>query len=442
MNVPLISDSTRIKGFLNEVAIQAVYANSVFGQKLKVYRIDNSSGSAQFIHDTVAAKGTAANSFDPFSGSVIPNSATLKVYESTDGDWASSAIVPTLGSIASFKSAGWKRITFGSNAARVAWRPTKNPTLNMPTLKYIMIELDDGGNKDAFIFADEDDDIEAVLFKVDTAGGVGTAVKISDMRVVRKPSLFKYFDLTTRSQGDTAVAYTPISDTFLPIPGGQFIVGFNEIPTELIEYIFRENGSNTTYKVYATGAGNVLIDITSQFTSSSDFRQNGPATTTTPPSHFVSTIPSVAGFTKRSLGTLNIEGGATLVTPALYYIVEEIDTASEQPQQVSIYRLRSRQYGTANTSGLKLTTAKTIRSLTLELRGLKQGTGARALKVANLSTGVSRDFSIPTTAAQGEFHTFDFDDIPFAANENLGILRGVSGGATYSDVEIYIEGLN
>lgn len=438
IHLNLIADNTELCGDLSEVAVDAAYVNSMFSSNPRIYRLDNASGSTQVLDATAAAVSQTPGSFSPFSGSVIPAGATLKVYEATAaGDWASVPLTLISGSIADFQSTGWKLLRFADNEARAAWRPSNSPVLNMPSRRYIMVELDDGGGKDAFIFADDADHLSGIKFRVDTAGGPGTAPLISGVDLLRAEDSFKNFDLTARSAGDLNTAYTPASDTWVPIVGGTAIYGFEGIPREIIEYVFRQNGSATTYKVEVTGAGSSWIDITSQYTSASDFRQDGPVVSTVPAEHFVSALPTVPGFTKRSIGTLKMEAGADLVTPALYYVRMTILASNAAPQPVSIYRLRCKQYGSAS-RGITMTAAKTLRSATLHLRGPRTGTGDRRLTIANLVTAEARDMTIPNTAVQGDFVHFDFADMAFAAAQKLGVL-GSTGGAAWQDATLFLE---
>lgn len=439
MLIPRISDQVKTHAEVLESQVARMYVNVPFSTARVAYRLDYSSGSLQVLEETGLATGTATNSWNPFGASVIPASAVLRVYDSTDGVWATNALSLSVGSISDLRSAGWKQFVFGENVSRQSWRPSISPTFSVPSRRYILFELDDSGDKDCFLVACESSDIVEIRFRVDTAGGPSTAVRVSDLQILRREADRRWRDRTVDAQGSTATAYTPVSDTALPTVGSRIVFGFDNPAYALEQYVFRGIGAaGATFQVRATGADTSMLAV-SGYTDPSNHLQTGvPTTTAASPTEFAQSWSVPTGWTKRSYGTLAIEGGSDLVTPALYYLEYEITAVSTiAPSTSPINRVRARQFGAGNVDGFRAFSAKTFRGLNLFLRGPKSGTGDRTLQVSNLSTGDSRTVTIPGASLQG-------DNLPLAfasplvvnADEEYGLIPPSGGGAEYQDVEM------
>lgn len=434
--VPLLTDDVEILGRVRESQLSAAYARVMLSADRKVYRLDHAAGSLRIVDDTVPATAGATDSWSPFSSSPIPAGATLRVFDSTDGVWASNELTLTQGSVADLRSTGWKRFTFGPNAARVAWRPSAAPNSAIPSRKYLRFELDDGGDKDSFIVACHASDTIGVYLNVTTAGSTSVAVKVANVVLLRREEDRKWTDTLAVHTG-ALVSYTPAQATWMPIVGSEVVLGLDNIGYALEEYLYRENGSGAVWTVSASGPGDTWIPLT-DYVSGSDFHQNGPSALAAA-EHFTSTFTPPATWTKRSLGSLDIEGGAAVVTPSQYWLRYVLTSAaSEAPQQTSSYRTRARQYGSANVDGAAFASAISVRAASLHLRGSKSGTGARSLTLANLTTGVSRAMVIPSASVPGDVVPLSFAALALAAGDKLGVIP-TAGGASYQDATLYLE---
>lgn len=444
----ILADDVGVLGEVNESLLSEAYLNVIFSSDRTVYALDRTGTSLAITDATTAAISGVANSFSPFGNNPIPTAATLRVYDSTDGVWATNALTITAqdegGNVIAdpadaLRSAGWKLITFGTTQNRANWRPTSDPAVNITARKFIRFELDDGGDKDGFIIADGDLDLKAVAINVTTAGGPGSAVKLAEIQVIRRDADSRWADILPLMSGDTSTAYVPPSPDFIPYEGSAILFGFDNVAYALEYYMAQKSGADVDWKYELSGAtAGTWLDITDIYVSGNGHLTQGPAASTTPLVHTTSAWTPKSGWGKHKL-SLAMEGGTTLVTGARYWLRQTMTTVrSRKPVQRPIYRLRARQYGNANTVGPTFEVAKTIRSATVYLRGAVAGSGDRALHFVNLSSGSSRAVTVPGASRQGGIITANFDNITIPIGDRFGVIVG-TGGVTCADALIVVE---
>lgn len=386
---------------------------------LKVYRIDRQSGSMQIVDITADAKSGVTNQFKPFGTSaqfsdgdefiiscdeesqamlykvdgVGVHNAALRVYDSTDGVWASNLLTVTDEGNA-FKSSGWHYTTLPDNANRIAWKPSSDPALAMASAKYFRIKLDGivSGN---------------------------TPPQLSEIVLIRKT--FKWHNHTTDANGDTAVA--PATATRYPWaasikawcfsnPAYRMEVYMHLIQTLAITDAHEYLASDDTWKAL-TGWSNATNDFTT-----------GPAVLGNPVQKLPISWNIPADFASKAQ-TFTLNDNST-VTYTGYWIRERTVSVSSYGDHASPrYRLRCRQFGSANVTGEKTFSAQIIKGINIKSITTPPTTDINA-EIVNLTAGTASAFVIPANPVLPL--ALDITDIAFAAGDERGI-RVVSGGS-------------
>lgn len=449
--LPLIANNISLFGNVGESKMTKSYLNSKLTNTstIKVYRLDASSGGLSVVEDSANAVSAALNSFLPFGNNALVAGSVIKVFDSEDGVWASheittakaydSAGVQHASIVDCLKATGWCRIDFGTNTNRKSWKPSNDPVLNAPSKPYIRVELDNGTEKDSFIFACAED-ITSLYLSVGTAGSTSAPVRINNIELLRDNSSIKWIDRTSFVNGDGS--YTPSPAKFLVVPGIEFLYGAEKTFYAIELYSFLRNGASlgTVWKVELSGANGTWIDITSGVNSESNFYRNGPATLQTTATHFTDTFTPPSTWVKRSVGTLNLEAGGTEVTPSLYYLRFTVaSTDKSEPENIAAVRVRLRQYGAENfVGGVKWQTGGTIQKASLKIRGAVTGTGARNITLAE-AEGSVRTLTIPASTVQGATVEFSITPLTIPANGVFGIINPSTGGIEFSDAVLLLE---
>lgn len=229
-----------------------------------------------------------------------------------------------------------------------------------------------------------------------------------------------------------ATTPVPFSNTLLPLVGSETLVGFDNVAYGIKEYVYRRRGEPVSWKIYLSGPATTWIDITATYNSGSDILNNGPATTTNPPTITDASWLAQQGWTKRSLGQLEMEAGGVSNSVPLYWLKFVLDSAPDYPILNSIFRFRAKQYGNTNTSGMIVNNRETILKESLFFRGPKSGSGDRNISLVNLTTGKSANLAIPATTLQGESIAYEGLDLMYSQGDKLGVIA-LNGGADYSD---------
>lgn len=393
----------------------------------KVYRVDTSSGATALYDVTAAATAFIANGWLPFGDALqfsdgdaflvgcdeevqgvivqqnntATHNGTLKVYDCIDGEWADN-LIATSSPAESFKAAGWSRVLIPDNAARVAFRPGKFKVNGVvpPPLKYI-------------------------LFKIDGVTS-GTPPSCSGIAMIRKT--FKFGDHTTHRNGDVTTA-PPVDNHYLweghvtqwvfgnPAFGMEAYMGLasTSVSSDEHEYLAADN----SWKL-VQGWTNATSDFTVGPANIGDPIQKLPLRWSIPTDWASKTIE----FT--------LDDGST-VTKTGYHLRERITSVTSYGLHANArYRLRARQFGAANITGVKVLTASTLRGLSFSQYG-QRNTALINAEAVNMDTGAPAAFTIP--ALPDDPYTADFTDVSLAANQSWG-LRVVSGGSIISaDVE-------
>lgn len=385
---------------------------------LKVYRIDRSSGSMQITDITTDAVSGVTNQCKPFGTSAqfsdgdefliacaeevqamlfqvntaAVHTATLKVYDSTDGTWASNLLTVTDSGNA-FKSTGWHYITLPDNAGRASWKPSNDPTLAMLTAKYFRIKLEGivSGN---------------------------TPPQLSEIVLIRKT--FKWADHTTEANGDTAIA--PAAQTHYPWENSIWTVCFSNpaYRAEVYMHLVQTNVITDVHEYLASD--NTWKALTGWVNSTNDFT-TGPAILGNPVQKLPISWNSPSDWDpKAQVFTLDND---TTVTYTGYWIRERTTSVSAYGNHVSPrYRLRVRQYGSTNVTGERVFSAQTVKGINIKSITTPNIT-SMSCEIVNLTTGKAATFVIPANPVLPLAINLD---IAFAAGDERGI-RVVSGGS-------------
>lgn len=426
--MPIITELSPVAGtnsdgfadsMVNETLLTATMdtVENCDNNSLKVYRIDRSGGSMQIVDITTDAISGTTNQFKPFGTSAQfsdgdefliacdeevqamlfevdaagVHNAALKVYDSTDGVWASNLLTVTDEGNA-FKTTGWHYITVPDNATRKAWTPSNDPDLAMASAKYFRVKLDGivGGN---------------------------TPPQLSEIVLIRKT--FKWADHTIDINGDTTVA--PPASTHYPWAGSILAHCFSNpayrmeaymhlVGTSVIDDVHEYLASDNTWKTL-TGWANATNDFTVGPTVLGNPVQKLPITWNMP----------TDWASKAQTFTLN---SGSSVTYTGYWIRERTTAITQYGDHLSPrYRLRVRQFGSDNTTGERVFSAQTIKGINIKSITTPPTTDINA-EVVNLSTGKASAFVIPANPTLPL--ALDLN-IAFAAGEERGI-RVASGG--------------
>lgn len=385
---------------------------------LKVYRIDRSSGSMQISDITTDAVSGVTNQFRPFGTSAqfsdgdeflikcdeevqamlykvntaAVHNATLKVYDSIDGVWASNQLVVTDEGNA-FKSSGWHYTTLPDNANRVAWKPSSDPALAMASAKYFRVKLEGivSGN---------------------------TPPQLAEIVLIRKT--FRWDDHTVAANGDpatapSAVTHYPWTDSSLMLcfsnPAYRLEVYMHLVQSNVITDVHEYLASDNTWKAL-TGWSNATNDFTV-----------GPAVLGNPVQKLPISwnIPADWG----SMAQTFMLNDDTTVTYTGYWLRERTVSVSSYGDHASPrYRLRVRQFGSANVTGEKTFSAQIVKGVNIKSITIPNVSDINC-EVVNLTTGIASAFIIPANPTLPL--AVDITDIAFAAGDERGI-RVVSGG--------------
>lgn len=385
---------------------------------LKCYRIDRSSGSMQIVDITTDAISGTTNQFKPFGTSVTFNdgdefliacgeevhamlfevntvaahNATLRVYDSTDGVWASNLLTVTDNGNG-FKTSGWHYILLPDNASRVAWKPSNDPALAMTSAKYFRVKLDGiiSGN---------------------------TPPQLSEIVLIRK--IFKWADHTTSVNGDTAVA--PAAESHYPWEGSSQLWCFSNPAYRMEVYMHLVQTAVITDAHEYLASDNTWKSLTGWVNSTNDFT-TGPVVLGDPVQKLPITWSIPADWaSKAQTFTLNND---TTVTYTGYWIRERTVSVSTYGDHLSPrYRLRARQFGSENVSGERIFSAQTVKGINIKSVTTPNTTDV-VCEVVNLSTGKVSAFTIPANPSLPL--AIDIADLAFAIGDERGI-RVVSGG--------------
>lgn len=395
---------------------------------LQVCAVDYATGSARIRDITADAISGVTNQCKPFGdGTTFSNNdcfliacpddvqaimwdadtaaahtGSLKVYDSTDGMWASNELAVTDDGNA-YRATGWHYLTLPDNASRQVWKPSNDPALNMASMKYFLVKL--------------------------TGIGAGaTPPSLSELFLIRKT--FVYNDHTAAANGATATA--PLAHKHYPWPGSTLLwcTSNPAYRYEVYMHLVQTNVITDEHEIL-TGAG--WVSASDWNNQTNDFT-TGPAVLGNP----VQKLPithAIQSAWATLPQTFELEDGST-VTYTGYWIRERtIGVTQYGEHQNPRYRLRARQYGNTNTSGGTVLVAKTLRGVTLHSLAAADTPAVDTLaRAVNLSTGAeSSTFTISAAdialLLQGVSRTFDFADLSFAAGDREPAYRCVSGGA-------------
>lgn len=379
-----------------------------------VYRLDRSTGSLSIIEDTVNAVSASANAFMPFNSNsdeiainceedfqgvlmridTVSNNASgvITVKDSIDGVWASNALTVT-DNTNKFKNSGWHYITIPDNANRKAFKFSNDPALNTPSGNYVLIGL--------------------------SGMAVGEVYpKISNLILIRKN--LRYDDHTTSANGDMAVA--PAEGTHYPWTASAKIWGFPNIAYGMEVYMHLASTSVITDVHEYLASDNTWKTLSGWVNDTNDFTV-GPANLGDPVQKLPIRWTPPADWAKKSK-TFTLDNGSTVTIEAYWIQMRTLTVTSYGPKINPRFRLRARQFGNQNTTGVQALTQEVIRGIRFYGATIVNTTEISG-NIINMSTGAFVPFTIPANP------TFplnvDITDLTIPTGERYGIMITVGG---------------
>lgn len=410
-------------GSVAESLLTAVFQTQERCLNPKVYRLDRASGSLSIIDETSLAISATANSFTPFNSDGDEfsvnceedfqailfrldtqgnHSATLKVKDSTNGSWATNELTVTDDSNAFEAATGWHYITIPDNAQRTAFKLSNDPTLNTPAGKYI-------------------------LFRLDGIVSGNTMPKISNLTLIRKN--FRFDSHTTSANGDVTTA--PAQSTNYPYPGSNLMLGFDNpaYGAELYISLAVANVITDTHEYLATdGTWKILSGWTN---ASNDFTA-GPTVLGNPIEKFAVRFTIPSDWTARSQ-TITLDDGTTTTVSAFWIRERTVSVLAYGPHIQPRWRARGRAFGNANTTGLEVLVATTLRGLRLQSATIPN-TADILGEIANMSTGKASSFTIPANPVFPL--NIDTADLTINAGERYSLIAKSGGTARNIQLEV------
>lgn len=403
---------------VNETPLTAEIHTQERCLNMLVYQLDRSSGALQIINVSTDAASGVANQWKPFGTSAqfsdgdefiigcneevqallfkvdtaAVHSATLKVYDSTDGVWASNLLTVTDEGNA-FKTTGWHYITLPDNANRQAWKPSYDPTLNITATKFFRVKLDGivGGN---------------------------TPPQCSEVVLIRKD--FRWQDHTNEVNGDTSTA--PSLDKHYPWAGSvkAWCVTNPAYRMEVYMHLVQTNVITDAHEYLAPD--NTWKSVSGWSNATNDFTV-GPSVLGNPVQKLAITWNIPTDWT--SIAQTFILDDGTSITKTGYWLRERtVSVTSYGDHANPRYRLRVRQFGAANVTGEQTFSSQTIKGINIKSMTTPNTTDINC-EIVNLTTGLASVFTI--TANPALPLAVNITDISFVAGDERGI-RAVSGG--------------
>lgn len=390
-----------------------------------VYRLDRSNGSLNIINDTSDAISGVSNQWKPFGNSTVfsdgdefivacdeevqailfnvttvaSHSAVLHVYDSIDGVWATNELTVTDESSA-FKLSGWHYITIPANASRSAWRPSFDPSLNVPSKQYIRFRLDGivGGN---------------------------APPQCSQIILIRKT--LRYEDRTTSTNGATNTV-PPVANLY-PWPGSiwQWCFDSRAYGAEVYMHLAASNVITDVHEYLASD--NTWKPLSNWINNTNDFTA-GPTVLGNPVERFTIrwTVPSDWASLPQ---TIIIDDGTTTTRTGYWIRERTLTVTSYGVHQNPRYRVRARQFGNTNTSGVEMQQSFSVLGVSVTNATIKNTVDC-VCQVANMTTGATANFTIPANSTLPL--NVDTTDLTVSAGQRIGII--CSSGGTLQNVQV------
>lgn len=394
-----------------------------------VYRLDRSSGSLNIVNDTADAISGTSNQWKPFGSSSVfsdgdefivacdeeiqailfnvttaaSHSATLHVYDSIDGVWATNELTVTDESSA-FETTGWHYITIPANASRTTWKPSYDPSTNIPAKHYIR-------------------------FRLDGVVGGNTPPQCSQIILVRKT--FRYEDHTSSTNGATNTA--PPADNHYPWPGSiwQWCFDNRAYGAEVYMHLAASNVITDAHEYLASD--NTWKSLLNWVNGTNDFTA-GPTVLGNPVEKFAIrwSVPADWAVMEQ---TILLDDGTT-TTKTGYWIRERtVTVTSYGVHQNPRYRVRARQFGNANTTGVEMRQSLPVLGVSVTSATVKN-TADCICQVANMTTGATTTFTIPANPVLPL--NVDTSDLTISSGQRLGVI--CSSGGTLQNAQIALIG--
>lgn len=149
---------------------------------------------------------------------------------------------------------------------------------------------------------------------------------------------------------------------------------------------------------------------------SDDFR-NGPATQAATATRYSVrwTVPS--DWSSKTLSFITNSG--TVQKTGYWIRIRTTSVTAYQPAQTTLSNVSARQFGDANTEGIKVPVATTIRAITLDEPLAISGTGENIVQIFNLTKGTSVSATLPASPTWPL--NVDVTDLALSVNDKYGM---------------------
>lgn len=239
-----------------------------------------------------------------------------------------------------------------------------------------------------------------------------------------------YSDLTTAANLQTTP--TENTNTFFPVTESSVYYCTASPAIGERRRVYKAQAANRTRVLEYLSSAGTWIALTNIVDPSADFTIGPVAYFTTPTDHEVTwSRPADWTAQAKTFGAVSATG--------YWRRVRTTVVTTPGPMAPVTTTTQSRQYGTANTSGMRVTVPTVLRGVTLQLRGPESGTGAIDLEIVNLASGLSQSLQIPSGVLASPYQSFNVTDLSLAAGEQWGIRRTDASTRNFSDVVCDVE---
>lgn len=438
LQIPMLAPNVEALGRVNESLYSGVFSDVRSASAVYLYRFEKTTGGSYNVPEyTVGAGGVISGGgesgvcslFGTVAADVSSDDApliacdspiksmwfdvtraavytagTLEVHD--NADFARSRTIASDGTNG-FKNAGVREIVLADAASTTAsWQPG-GAMMNITSRPWYRLKLSG-------------------------LSGMTVSPQISRAWLTHADGGITYLDLTANANGSLTVA--PSGVDFLPTNDSSAYYATENKSYGEERYVFLAQGNNRTRVMeFLTPTGwqaGTVTDASNDFTAA-------PLTLAASPTHYEVRWTPPATWAKLA-PPFTLPVGAAAITTAFWRRIRTTGITVAGPMSPTRVRVRSKQYGNANTDGTITISARMFKAASLFLRGPLSGTGAIGLELVNFTNGESRSISIPSTAVQGSYISVDFADIALAAGAKWGLIYA-NGTRTATDVVIDLE---
>lgn len=423
-----------IRGRVNQSLLTGLFSNVLLAGTLYAIRRDRSAGGTAYLDVSSLAISGTTDALEPFGSTAVMSAGDglliacehdikeiyvnvttagagswdgIELYDSSDGKKFNRLLANIVDGTNGFKATGIGRITFD------------HPSTTHQT------------------FSPAPDDIAErkwLLIAPKNITSVTTAPKVSRIWIIHHDESITYNEYTSTINASlTSGDFTGYPSTVFPVIGTERLYIFPFLAYGMDVTIHRKSPGTTTLAAEYLASDGTWKSIPGWNDPSNGF-QNGPTTlggATT--SHMIRwSVPS--DWVSKTSNLAMSDGSTKSVTG--YFIRLRVTAVSPLgPIAPTLYRGRVRAFGSANCSGIKAYTARTLNGLTVSRAGVPN-TAATTINLINGHTGQGASVTIPANPSL-PWSAEISPNLPLAAGQELLIVH--TSGGTLRDVNVHIQ---